>query len=330
MPTTSSSVSPIPTISPDFVVSPAALARASTDEAAGVAGRRAHRPLQAGDRLDVVVQHVGAGGEQQLQRARRRPGRRRSASRRVVAGRRSRIASTHARRGPSRRRRGRRGPPSSAPRGPGPAARRPRPPAPARRRRRSSGLRVSTRQKPHARVQRSPSTMNVAVPSAQHSDRFGQPASSHTVTRPRSRSVRLSASTSGPWSTLGRSHSGLRSPRARPPVTPASARRPSRRTGWGEAASAAPGAPWSVGCAPRPGPLPRENADRSSGRWRQATSWRSTCAVAPPRRGEAGDDVDDVAHRHVDALLGQRRDGLVGDPAGHDVLAHVRAGRGRR
>jgi len=28
---------------------------------------------------------------------------------------------------------------------------------------------VSTRQKPHARVQREPFTMNVAVPSAQHS-----------------------------------------------------------------------------------------------------------------------------------------------------------------
>ena len=33
----------------------------------------------------------------------------------------------------------------------------------------ASGLRVSTRQKPHARVQRSPLIMKVAVPSAQHS-----------------------------------------------------------------------------------------------------------------------------------------------------------------
>jgi len=45
------------------------------------------------------------------------------------------------------------------------------------------GSRVSTRQNPHARVQRSPLIMNVAVPCCQHSKMFGQPASSHTVTR---------------------------------------------------------------------------------------------------------------------------------------------------
>jgi hypothetical protein len=55
----------------------------------------------------------------------------------------------------------------------------------------ASGRRVSTRQKPQARVQRSPHTMNVAVPSAQHSERLGHPASSHTVTRSRSATVRL-------------------------------------------------------------------------------------------------------------------------------------------
>ena len=55
-----------------------------------------------------------------------------------------------------------------------------------------SGCRVSTRQNPHARVQRSPLIMNVAVPSAQHSKMLGQPASSHTVTSPRSRIVCLS------------------------------------------------------------------------------------------------------------------------------------------
>lgn len=32
------------------------------------------------------------------------------------------------------------------------------------------------------KMQRSPQSMNVAVPSAQHSERFGHPASSHTVT----------------------------------------------------------------------------------------------------------------------------------------------------
>ena len=51
------------------------------------------------------------------------------------------------------------------------------------------GLRVSTRQKPHFRVHRSPATMNVAVPSDQHSKMFGQPASSHTVTRSSDRIV---------------------------------------------------------------------------------------------------------------------------------------------
>src|SRR3546814_6305997 len=34
---------------------------------AGVAGARAHGPLQADDRLDVVVQHVGAGIEDGLE-----------------------------------------------------------------------------------------------------------------------------------------------------------------------------------------------------------------------------------------------------------------------
>ena len=125
-------------------------------------------------------------------------------------------------------------------------ARRPRRRAPARRAPGGSGWRVSTRQNPHARVQRSPSTMNVAVPSAQHSDRFGQPASSHTVTRPRSRTVCLSAITSGPWRTFGRSHVGLARSRSDRPgaSTPdlrrsrcdrravaTSRRRPSARTG---------------------------------------------------------------------------------------------------
>ena len=41
---------------------------------------------------------------------------------------------------------------------------------------------MSTRQNPHALVHRSPLTMNVAVPSDQHSKMFGQPASSQTVT----------------------------------------------------------------------------------------------------------------------------------------------------
>ena len=92
-----------------------------------------------------------------------------------------------------------------------------------------SGWRVSTRQKPHARVQRSPLIMNVAVPSAQHSDRFGQPASSHTVTRSRSRIVLRMAMTSSVSRSGARIHSGLRLLMSRPSVTPASASRPARR-----------------------------------------------------------------------------------------------------
>ena len=74
----------------------------------------------------------------------------------------------------------------------------------------ASGRRVSTRQKPQARVQRSPLIMNVAVPSPQHSKMFGQPASSHTVTRSSDRIVRFSSRYSGPMRALTRSHSGLR------------------------------------------------------------------------------------------------------------------------
>ncbi len=135
----------------------------------------------------------------------------------------------------------------------------------------SSGRRVSTRQKPHARVQRSPSTMNVAVPSAQHSLRFGQPASSQTVTRSSSRTARLSASTSGPWWTFGRSQSGLRVEICSPPTTPTWASRSLRCC--------------DASRTTAPGPAPREKADRSSGRCRQATSCRST--VPPPHASAA-------------------------------------------
>ena len=112
--------------------------------------------------------------------------------------------------------------------------------------------------------------MNVAVPSAQHSDRLGHPASSHTVTSPRSRTVRLSASTSAPWRTFGRSQSGLRVLIERPEVTPAAASRDAAR---------------EVGRTGSPGPAPRENAERSSGRCRHATSWRS--ATPLPHRSAA-------------------------------------------
>ncbi len=168
----------------------------------------------------------------------------------------------------------------------------------------ASGLRVSTRQNPHARVQRSPRTMNVAVPSAQHSDRFGQPASSHTVTRPRSRIVFLSASTSGPWCTLGRSHSGLRVSIDSPVVTPAAASRDASRTG-------------------SPGPLAAGEQRQVVGTVAPRDVLALVGAVAPALGGQPGDDVDDVAHRDVDPFLGKRCDRPVGDAARHDVLAHV-------
>ena len=108
------------------------------------------------------------------------------------------------------------------------------------------GLLVSIRQNPHARVQRSPSTMNVAVPSLQHSDKLGQPASSQTVTNEWSRRVLLTSITSGPSETRGRIQSGLRSDNSMASSTPARASLLNIRTGV-------------------PGPSPRENADKSSG-----------------------------------------------------------------
>jgi hypothetical protein len=49
-------------------------------------------------------------------------------------------------------------------------------------------------------------------------------------------------------------------------------------------------------------------------------------AGAPPLGGEAGDHVDHLPHRGVDALLGQRGHAFVGDPARDDVaeVGHVR------
>src|SRR5437588_11310320 len=50
----------------------------------------------------------------------------------------------------------------------------------------ANGFAVVTAQNPHARVQRSPAIMNVAVPWLQHSQRFGQWALSQTVCSRRS------------------------------------------------------------------------------------------------------------------------------------------------
>ena len=74
----------------------------------------------------------------------------------------------------------------------------------------ASGLAVETAQKPHARVQRSPAIMNVAVPLLQHSQWFGHLALSQTVWSWRSLSnsrVLVNALLVGSES---RSHSGRR------------------------------------------------------------------------------------------------------------------------
>ena len=157
--------SPIPRMIPDLVVSPASLARARTVEAAGVPGRRSHRPLQTGHRLDVVVEHVGPSVEdgaerpavafavrdQHLDGGARRIGRRigrdglgegaGATVGQVVTGDAGdhRVGETHPCHGLA-------------------------PPAPARRRRAGADGAVSTWQKPQARVQREPLIMKVAVP----------------------------------------------------------------------------------------------------------------------------------------------------------------------
>ena len=57
----------------------------------------------------------------------------------------------------------------------------------------AAGRPCATSQNGQRRVHRSPSTMNVAVPLPKHSPMFGHEASSHTVCRPCSRSVCLTA-----------------------------------------------------------------------------------------------------------------------------------------
>ena len=269
-PITSSSVSPMPRIRPDLVVRPAALARASTDRlrAYPAEGRTARCRRATVSRLWLRMSGRTANSRSRespfplaslisvstmIPSTRRRMASTVSATMAKPPSGRSSLATMVSTAWPRPRRST-----ASATRSGSDAST-------------AWGLRVSTRQKPQARVQRSPSTMNVAVPSAQHSDRLGQPASSQTVTRPRSRTARFSARTSSPWCTLGRSQSGFRVEIANPPTTPASASRPLR---------------WCVTSRTgAPAPPPREKADRSSGRWRQATSWRS--ATPPPQAAEA-------------------------------------------
>ena len=74
------------------------------------------------------------------------------------------------------------------------------------------GRPVRTLQKAQARVQVSPMIIMVAWRLVQHSPRLGQPASSHTVCRPCSRTMRrVSANSALATGTRTRIQSGLRS-----------------------------------------------------------------------------------------------------------------------
>ncbi len=168
---------------------PGLLGPAQDRQAAGVGRGGPYRPLEAGDGLEVVVEHLGTGGEDRRQR-------------RVVAlavrdedlDGRPRAAPANGLDGGGER--------ACTPvgkvvtgdcrdHGVGQAQARPSPRPPARappgRRVGGGGCRRGRSRRPV--VQRSPLIMKVAVPSAQHSKMLGQPASSHTVTRSRLRIV---------------------------------------------------------------------------------------------------------------------------------------------
>ena len=156
--------------------------------------------------------------------------------------------------------------------------------------------------------------MKVAVPSAQQSDRLGQPASSHTVTRPSSRTVRFSASTSGPWCTLGRSQSGLRVEICSPPTTPACASRPCRC------------------CDASPHHRARALAPREGRQVVRAVPPGHVLAldIAPPPQASAAlaeTTSTTCPHRDVKALGLQRGDRLAHDAARDDVAEHREVGR---
>ena len=121
----------------------------------------------------------------------------------------------------------------------------------------------------------------------------------------------LSAITSAPSCTRGRSHSGLRVLIDSPSVTPACSSRATARLATGRT-----GAPGPVAAGER-----RQVAVVGRVSPRDVLSLQ--LAGGPPVGGEPRDDVDHVVHRHVDALLGERRDRPVADAARHDVLTHV-------
>ena len=300
-------------------------------ERPGVAGRRAHGPLQPGHGLEVVVQHVGPRVEDHVERRRRRPCSRGSAPRPT------RRACGPGSRGWSRRTAA--APPSARSsratrRDHGvaadPAGRPPRPRAPARPGRAACGWRVSTRQKPHARVQRSPLIMKVAVPSAQHSERFGQPASSHTVTRSRSRIVRRRRSHLGgephlgphPLRLAGRDVEPARSPRPREAAARRSVVPPDRSAA--RHGTASTGRARDDGVARALAAAERRRGPRARGARRRRPV---VPAGAPALGGPARDGVDHLAHRET-SMPSARSDvtPLSAMPHGHDVAEHRQVG----
>ena len=200
------------------------------------------------------------------------------------------------------------------------------------------GRRVSTRQNPQARVQRSPRIMKVAVPSFQHSEMLGQPASSHTVTSSRSRSVDRISRNVGPVLSGTRIHSGLRDRYgtesvSSPPCSRACAIRPSRRGAVPSPSLTGAPAPFEPlgAAAPSTGTAAawawRVNWAMSPGAVRKATSARSTrpwgAHTSEPRLAH---EVHDLPHRDVDPLGRERRDPQAGDPAGHDPTEPAEVG----
>src|SRR5207302_11369135 len=74
----------------------------------------------------------------------------------------------------------------------------------------AKGFAVETAQNPHARVQRSPAIMKVAVPWLQHSQRFGHCALSQTVCSRKSEISALVEKKTGLFGRRTLIHSGLR------------------------------------------------------------------------------------------------------------------------
>ena len=174
--------------------------------------------------------------------------------------------------------------------------------------------------------------MKVAVPSFQHSEMLGQPASSQTVTRSRPRSVERTSWNVGPVLSGTRIHSGLRDRSGTgswlSPSSRAASSRPSRRSDTPSAAAPAAGLPSGavpasaaplVGVPGELGQVRRSHPVGDIGPVDAAV--RAPCRSSPPRH-----EVHDLLHRHVDALGRQRCHSQTGDPAGHDPSEPLQVG----